>query len=200
MKIIITSIFLCVSFFGNAQNSQSVLAAERFQKKINNEFKDPAQSPLPEKDRKTFKGLDFFEIDTTYNVVAEFVRTPFETPFAMPTTTDRKPIYVKYGELFFKLKGKEYKLNVYQNQHPKKEEYKDYLFLPFTDLTNGEESYAGGRYIDMTIPRSNRVVLDFNQAYNPYCAYSGEYSCPIPPEENNLPLAVKAGVKAYKKH
>lgn len=200
MKIIITSIFLCVSFFGNAQNSQSVLAAERFQKKMNKEFKDPAQSPLPEKDRKTFKGLDFFEIDTTYNVVAEFVRTPFETPFAMPTTTDRKPIYVKYGELFFKLKGKEYKLNVYQNQHPKKEEYKDYLFLPFTDLTNGEESYAGGRYIDMTIPRSNRVVLDFNQAYNPYCAYSGEYSCPIPPEENNLPLAVKAGVKAYKKH
>ncbi|MFD0977875.1 DUF1684 domain-containing protein [Salinimicrobium gaetbulicola] len=200
MKVIITSFFLCLFFMVNAQKNEKVLAAERFQKKINKEFKDPAQSPLPEKDRKTFKGLDFFEIDTAFSVVAEFARTPFETPFAMPTTTDRKPIYVKYGELFFKLKGKEYKLNVYQNQHPKKEEYKDYLFLPFTDLTNGEESYAGGRYIDMTIPRSNRVVIDFNQAYNPYCAYSGEYSCPIPPEENDLDLAVKAGVKAYSKH
>ena len=200
MRVIITSFLLCVFFMGNAQKSEKVLSAERFQKKINKEFKDPAQSPLPEKDRKTFKGLDFFEIDTAFNVVAEFVRTPFETPFAMPTTTDRKPIYVKYGELFFKLKGKEYKLNVYQNQHPKKEEYRDYLFLPFTDLTNGEGSYAGGRYIDMTIPRSNRLVIDFNKAYNPYCAYSGEYSCPIPPEENNLNLAVKAGVKSYSKH
>lgn len=200
MKTILTSLLLCMCFFGNAQKSEKFLAAERFQKKINREFKDPDQSPLPEKDRKTFKGLEFFKIDTSYSVVAEFVRTPFETPFAMPTTTDRKPIYVKYGELYFNLKGKEYKLNVYQNQHPKKEEYRDYLFLPFTDLTNGDGSYEGGRYIDMTIPISNKVVIDFNQAYNPYCAYSGDYSCPIPPKENDLDLAVKAGVKAYSKH
>lgn len=191
---------LCVFFFGNAQNSEKILAAERFQQKINKEFKSADESPLSEKERKAFRSLEFFAIDTTFSIVAEFVRTPFETPFAMPTTTDRKPIYVKYGELYFKLRGKEYKLNVYQNQHPKKEEYRDYLFLPFTDLTNGEGSYPGGRYIDMTIPKSNRVVIDFNQAYNPYCAYSGDYSCPIPPSENNLDVAVEAGVKAYSKH
>lgn len=200
MRIVLYVLIMGAFFFGNAQKSDVLFTAENFQKKINEEFKDPGQSPLSEKDRKEFKGLQFFEIDTAFTVVAEFVRTPFETPFAMPTTTDRKPIYVKYGELYFILKGKEYKLNVYQNQHPKKEEYKNYLFLPFTDLTNGESTYAGGRYIDMTIPKSNRVEIDFNQAYNPYCAYSGEYSCPIPPKENYLDLQVTAGVKAFEKH
>lgn len=199
MRITATIILLCFFFFGNAQKSEKIISVEKFQKQLNKEFKNPDQSPLSAKDRKDFKALEFFAIDTTFNVVAEFVRTPFETPFEMPTTTERKPVYVKYGELYFTLKGKEYKLNVYQNQHPKPE-YKDYLFLPFTDLTNGEGSYAGGRYIDMTIPKSKNVSIDFNKAYNPYCAYSGKYSCPIPPAENYLDLPVTAGVKAYSGH
>lgn len=199
MRFIFTLLLLCVFAFGNAQKNEKISSVEEFQKTMNRDFKSPDHSPLSEKDRKEFKQLDFFEIDTTFNVVAEFVRTPFETPFQMPTTTDRKPVYVKYGELYFDLKGKEYKLNVYQNQNPKVE-YKDYLFLPFTDLTNGEASYAGGRYIDMTIPKSNRVSIDFNKAYNPYCAYSGDYSCPIPPAENHLDLPVTAGVKAFAGH
>lgn len=199
MRINTTLILLCFFFFGNAQKSEKILSVEKFQKQLNKEFKSPDHSPLSAKARKEFKALAFFDIDTTFNVEAEFVRTPFETPFEMPTTTERKPVYVKYGELYFTLKGKEYKLNVYQNQHPKLE-YKDYLFLPFTDLTNGEESYAGGRYIDITIPNSNKVSIDFNKAYNPYCAYSGKYSCPIPPAENNLDLPVTAGVKAYSGH
>lgn len=188
-------------FFGvmTAQQNQKITSALKFQKKINQDFKNPAKTPIPANERKTFKALEFFEIDTAFSVEAEFIRTPYEAPFEMPTTTERKPVYVKYGEIFFTLSGKEYKLNLYQNQQlTKKAEYKDYLFLPFTDLTNGESSYSGGRYIDMKIPKSNKVIVDFNQAYNPYCAYNGEYSCPIPPEENHMDLAVTAGVKAYK--
>lgn len=199
MRSIWTLILLCFFIYGNAQKSEKITSVENFQKTMNRDFKTPDHSPLSAKDRKNFRGLEFFEIDTSFNVIAEFVRTPFETPFQMPTTTERKPVYVKYGELYFDLKGKEYKLNVYQNQHPK-EEYKDYLFLPFTDLSNGEGSYTGGRYIDMSIPKSNRVSVDFNKAYNPYCAYSGEFSCPIPPAENHLDLPVTAGVKAYSGH
>ena len=67
------------------------------------------------------------------------------------------------------------------------------------DSTNGEASYSGGRYVDMRIPSSSKVVLDFNKAYNPYCAYSGKYSCPLVPVENHLDLEIEAGVKAYKK-
>jgi uncharacterized protein (DUF1684 family) len=101
----------------------------------------------------------------------------------------------------FNLKGNAYRLNVYQNQDlMKKEGFEDYLFLPFLDDTNGEESYGGGRYIDLGIPEGDEVVIDFNKAYNPYCAYNEKYSCPIVPRENYLDLKVEAGVKAFQKH
>ena len=80
------------------------------------------------------------------------------------------------------------------------EEYKDYLFLPFLDDTNGEGSYGGGRYIDLRIPDSDTMIIDFNTAYNPYCAYNDRYSCPIVPRQNYLDVAIEAGVKAFKKH
>ena len=134
-------------------------------------------------------------------VTAKFVRTVDEQPFKMKTTTDRLPEYVKYGELIFDLKGKPFKLNIYQNQDLiKKEGFEDYLFLPFLDNTNGEESYGGGRYIDMRIPDGDTIIVDFNSAYNPYCAYNEKYSCPIVPRENYLDTEVRAGVKAFKKH
>tara|TARA_R100000935_G_C2784440_1_gene143160 strand:- start:119 stop:523 length:405 start_codon:yes stop_codon:yes gene_type:complete len=133
-------------------------------------------------------------------IEAEFVRTPNESSFAMPTTTERMPIYVRYGEAYFELEGQEFKLNIYHNQELiLKPEYVDYLFVPFTDATNGDTSYGGGRYLDMNIPKLNTVTLNFNKAYNPYCAYNGKYSCPIPPAENNISIAIAAGVKAYKK-
>ena len=88
------------------------------------------------------------------------------------------------------------KLNIYQNHRLRKmEKYRNHLFLPFTDLTNGEETYGGGRYIDLSIPDSDTIIIDFNKAYNPYCAYSSTRSCPIPPRENDLDLKVEAGVR-----
>ena len=183
-----------------AQDSTLVQKVLKFQETINHDFKDVDESPLTPEDFKTFKSLEFFPIDTTLIITAEFVRTPAETPFIMETTTDRKPVYVKYGEAHFTIKDSVYQLNIYQSQRlttdPK---YMDYLFLPFTDESNGEGSYAGGRYIDLKIPEDDTIILDFNTAYNPYCAYSGRYSCPIPPEDNHLSMAIHAGVKVYKK-
>ena len=116
----------------------------------------------------------------------------------MPTTTHRTPKYVKYGEVYFTIDGVGLQLNVYQSlpvsQDP---EFVDYLFLPFTDLTSGDGSYGGGRFLDTTIPKGDTIVLDFNKAYNPYCAYNSAYSCPIPPKENDLLVRVEAGVKAF---
>ena len=110
-------------------------------------------------------------------------------------------VYRVFGTATFKIKGKNYSLNIYQSQDlMTNPQYKNYLFLPFTDLTSGNETYVSGRYIDLMIEdvKNNKVVLDFNKAYNPYCAYvSGKYNCPIPPKENALPVAIKAGEKAF---
>lgn len=200
MRILALLFFACFSFSGNSQETGIDSSIIAFQKKINSEFKDPEKSPLPEEELKGFRSLDFFPADPRFIVEAEFLRTPNELPFEMPTTTDRKPVYVKYGELYFSLGDREFKLNVYQSQDLRRTEaYKDYLFLPFTDPTNGETSYSGGRYVDMKIPEQKKILIDFNKAYNPYCAYSGEYSCPIPPAENHIVIPVTAGVKDYKK-
>jgi len=190
-------------FFSNviAQDSTIIKKILIFQEELNKKFASEEESPLTPKDFKSFKELDFFKIDTMYTIRAKFVRTPYETPFVMKTSSSREPIYVKYGEAHFRLQEKEWVLNIYQNQtllvQP---EYKDYLFLPFTDLTNNKSSYVGGRYIDLTIPETGIIYIDFNTAYNPYCAYSDRYSCPIPPEENHLDIPIPVGVKRYEKN
>lgn len=171
-----------------------------FQKELNEEFKDPEESPLPDRFRKDFESLDFFPADTNYVITAEFIRTPDAVPFLMPTTTDRKSEEVVYAKVKFVLQGKPFTLEVYQNAELMKEEgYENYLFLPFTDLTNGEETYGGGRYLDLRIPKGNSIILDFNRAYNPYCAYNKKYSCPLVPGVNHLNIEVKAGVKDFVK-
>ncbi len=198
-KLLILFFFSCFCSEMQTQEKAFIDSSREFQDELNREYANPEESPLEDKDLKEFRGLDFFEINPDYIVKAEFVRTPAESPFRMKTSTDRMPVYVKYGELYFNLKGKDFKLNLYQNQELTQDpEYFNYLFLPFTDLTNGESTYGGGRYIDFRIPESKEVILDFNKAYNPYCAYSGKYSCPIPPEENDLEIEIFAGVKAFK--
>nr|WP_298345481.1 DUF1684 domain-containing protein [uncultured Algibacter sp.] len=184
-----------------AQKKRPIQGETEFQKEINSDYKDASKSPLKEKDRKNFESLDFFKFDSAYVVIANFKRTPNEKPFKMKTTTARRPIYVKYGELTFNLKGESFKLNIYQNQGLiEKEGYENYLFLPFLDETNGLESYGGGRYIDARIPEGSTMIIDFNKAYNPYCAYNDKYSCPIVPRKNYLKTRIEAGVKAFDKH
>ncbi len=206
MKIIkrLTLVLFCV-FFSIAGCSQRVSSISHeneikvFQYDMNIKFSDKKTTPLSKKDFKKFSSLDFFAIDSNYRIKATFIRTPDAIPFEMPTTTDRKSIEVKYGEARFNLDGKQLTLSIYQNAELiQKPQYKNYLFLPFIDKTNGNETYGGGRYLDLDIPSGDTIILDFNKAYNPYCAYNFKYSCPIPPLENHLKIAIKAGVKTFK--
>lgn len=197
ISFIIISSFSCnankkIKLLNSTTHSEDVKA---FQDKINKDYKSD-ESPLREEDKADFTGLDFFPIDNKYQVLANFVRTPEEKPFAMKTSTDRTPIYIKYGEATFQLQGDTITLSLYRNPKLSRiEAYKYYLFLPFTDLTNGNTSYGGGRYIDLLIPRGNKIIIDFNKAYNPYCCYNDKFSCPIPPKENFMDLEIQAGVR-----
>ena len=191
----------CFLLFSNAfsQRTFEPNSVIEFQEKFNSQFADSAQSPLTKEDFKLFSSLEFFKPDKTFFVKAKLVRTPNEKVFEMPTTTDRKPKYVKFGVLHFKIERKKFKLNVYQSADlPRNPLYKNHLFLPFTDLTSGVETYGGGRYIDLIIPTNKNLIIDFNKAYNPYCAYNAKYSCPIVPAENDLNIEIRAGVKKFK--
>ncbi|WP_299226059.1 DUF1684 domain-containing protein [uncultured Psychroserpens sp.] len=194
-------IVLLICTLSCAQEKTPVSGETQFQKNLNAEYKDATKSPLKAKDLKTFTGLDFFKFDSTYVVTASLERTPNTEWFNMKTTTSRVSPERIFGVLTFQLKGKTFQLNVYQGKETMDlEGYEDYLFLPFLDDTNGAESYGGGRYIDLRIPDGDSIEIDFNSAYNPYCAYNEVYSCPIVPRDNYLALEIKAGVKAYKKH
>ena len=197
MKSFFSIVFIFASSLFFAQENATQTAQE-FQDELNKSYADKETSPLTEEDFKTFTHLDFFPITDQFIIKAKFIRARKEKPFEMKTTTARLPIYKKYGELHFTFEGNEYKLNVYQNLDLiKKEGYEDYLFLPFSDTTNGNETYIGGRYIDCRIQKELEWTIDFNKAYNPYCAYNYKYSCPIVPMENDLPIAIKAGVKKF---
>jgi uncharacterized protein (DUF1684 family) len=198
MRPIFALIFLLQFVFCTSQEKFNFAAVQKFQKELNAEFSVATTSPLTAEDLAVFKTLDFYPIDENAFVVAQFLRTQDEKPFEMKTSTDRKPMYVKYGEAHFWLFGKELKLNIYKNiELSKKEAYKDYLFLPFSDLTSGTESYIGGKYIDLKIPTGSTITIDFNRSYNPYCAYNYKYSCPKVPLENDLTIEIKAGVMKF---
>ncbi len=194
-------IFLLVCTVACAQDKQVLSGETEWQKEMNADFKDASKSPLKKKDLKKFKGLDFFKFDSTFVVKAVLKRTPETKWFKMKTTTSRESEERVFGILTFELKGQSFQLNVYQGKELMTTEgYEDYLFLPFLDDTNGDTTYGGGRYIDLRIPEENEIEIDFNKAYNPYCAYNEKYSCPIVPRENYLPLKVEAGVKVFKKY
>jgi uncharacterized protein (DUF1684 family) len=196
-QILFLLFFITTGSFCFAQEDTSAVNdTKRFQGELRTEYENPNTSPLSVKAKKTFKGIYFFPFEEKYVVNARFVRTPQEKPFQMSTSSGMRKTYVKYAEVFFMIDKKEYKLNVYQSQELLKSvEYKDYLFIPFTDATSGNETYEGGRYIDLNIPKSDHVIINFNKAYHPYCAYTEGYNCPIPPQENTLPVKIEAGVK-----
>lgn len=147
--------------------------------------------------------MQFYPVQKIYRVIALFGRKENSPWFSMSTSGKVKKDFRVYGTLTFMLKDSACTLNIYQSkQSITSPGYADYLFIPFTDKTSGIDSYGGGRYIDLLINdiRGNTCIIDFNKAYNPYCAYTTGYNCPIPPEENDLQIAVEAGEKNYGGH
>lgn len=166
----------------------------------NEKFRTKETTILTEADFKKFKKLKFFKIDLKYRVEASLTYTPDAKPFLMKTSTDRLPEYVSYAIASFTIEGKPYKLTLYKSTRPIEKPEDDYVFLPFTDLTSGDGSYGGGRFLELDVPTGDTLIIDFNKAYNPYCAYNSRYSCPIPPKENDLLVRIEAGVKDFGHH
>jgi uncharacterized protein (DUF1684 family) len=195
-RLLIIILFLPVSLY--AQVDSAVHEIQQYRLEQEAKFRDPKESPLDKRTRKRFKGLNYYPINLDFRLKARFVKTENPVLFKMKTTTSRLPEYIKYGEIHFKLDGERRMLEVYQSPEIiKRPGLEDYLFVPFTDETNGIDTYDVGRYIDFRIPKGEDVILDFNKSYNPYCSYGSAYSCPIPPEANHLPFKVEAGEKKF---
>ena len=146
--------------------------------------------------KKDHKYFHFFPINKAYKVSCYFEKITDTLGFTMTTSANTLKHYYKYGRLDFIINGEECLLFVYQSKDlMQTEKYKDYLFIPFTDATTGDESYGSGRYLEFfkNDIQNNTLELDFNKAYNPYCAYAAGYKCPVPPKENSLSIAINAG-------
>jgi len=198
MKILVSivSLLLFCSFSLSAQKTSYADSIHEYQK----EYVEGHE--VVKKDDKQY--IHFFPINKAYRVWAKFTPSKNAKWFSMKTSGTETQTYRKYGTLTFRIHDTTLTLNVYQSQSlMSSKDYSDYLFVPFTDNTSGIESYGGGRYLDyhMGEIRNSKLLLDFNKAYNPYCAYTTGYNCPIPPAENDLHIAIRAGEMAYgKKH
>jgi hypothetical protein len=159
-------------------------------------------SPLEHEDRHRLQGLDYYPVDFTYRVPARMVREEHPHTFRAQTTTQEWREYIHYGNLHFTIDDQPLELLVFQPTGEKAHGGRKALFVPFKDRTAPAETYGAGRYLDLAENRdgSDEYVLDFNEAYNPYCAYSPNWSCTIPPRENHLPVAIRAGEKNLPGH
>lgn len=171
-----------------------------FQAELNKKYSNPSTSPLSKSQIEVLKengGHNFFDVNSQLRITAYFKRVePQEIGFE--TSTDRIAMYDKFGTATFMIESREITLSIYQSHDSRRNPlYRNHLFLPFYDMTNGQETYGGGRYIDLRIPKGDQIIIDFNQAYFPYCAYSDGYSCPVPPVENYIEYKIEAGVKNF---
>ncbi|NUC74075.1 DUF1684 domain-containing protein [Haloterrigena sp. SYSU A558-1] len=163
-------------------------------------FADHPQSPIPPEERDDFDGLDYFDPDPDYRVAATATVHDDPEVVLMETTAGREMRYLRVATLEFDLERDDedledgaFELNAYQMESPEEEP----LFVPFRDKTTGQQSYQGGRYMELAPDRDletgDEIVVDFNLAYTPFCAYSDTFDCPLPPEENWLEVAIPAG-------
>jgi uncharacterized protein (DUF1684 family) len=160
-------------------------------------FKNHQRSPLLPQDKKHFKGLKYYPFDPQYVFSGEIERfiLHINNPKYYAIFLTNKNInkrYIRYGKFHFTLEGKEYILEIYKSI------LSDYLFIPFKDKTNEKETYEGGKYIDAEILPDYKMVLDFNMAYNPSCAYNEKFICVLPPRDNMLDIEIRAGEKNFK--
>jgi uncharacterized protein (DUF1684 family) len=198
MKNIIYLLFSLLIISCATLNKKSAKSdIQKFQKDLNTEYQNPKETPLRGENFRNFTVHPFFPINLKYRIIANFATLSDSPNFQIPTTSGKTKTYKAFGKATFKLNGKNYTLTIYQSQDlMKKIGLEDYLLLPFHDLTNNHETYGGGKYLDLRIPKNNKIILDFNQSYQPYCAYNPyDYNCPIVPKENSLPIRIEAGVK-----
>lgn len=166
---------------------------QQARKAKNRAFRQGNESPLTEQQRPRFDSLKYFAPDKKYVVTARYAPLARLGTVAMQMSDRRTEPYTPWGRATFELGGLRQQLTLYRKATDST------LFVPFADASNGRETYGGGRYLDAALPAdgATSIVLDFNQVYNPYCAYNNGYSCPVPPLENRLTVALPAGEKSF---
>jgi uncharacterized protein (DUF1684 family) len=165
---------------------------ESHREEIDRRFKASDQSPLADDQLESFESLSYFPVSEKYRVFADLQKSNTEKIITMAITDGSNREYYVYGNAHFHLDGKELDLLVYRPVRKDSE----YLFMPFYDKTSADITYGGGRYVEPEELTNGRLLIDFNLAYNPYCAYNATYRCPIPPRENSLDVRILAGEKA----
>jgi len=191
-------LFSCSKKQHSYSDEQVAQFKQDFEKYINekNEYCKSNDSPLLKDDKPDFKGLHYFDYNPNFRFEGPIhIYEKPDTVKIYGTKNDERPS-LKFGYFEFSLDGKINQLQIFKILR-KNPQQNDYLFLGFTDATSNEETYGGGRYINLELNEENFYLVDFNYAYNPYCAYNPRYSCAIPTRENHLELAVKAGEKKY---
>lgn len=152
-------------------------------------FKNHPQSPLTREQRANFVGLSYFPENEALRLEVKLDEAVDRNEFAMQTSTGDVQMYSRAGRFRFMVDGHEAELTIYQGEHG--------FFLPFVDSLAGSETYPAGRYLEPEPLPGGRFIVDFNMAYNPYCAYNERWSCPITPAENRLKVAIRAGEKLF---
>jgi uncharacterized protein (DUF1684 family) len=150
-----------------------------------------SESPLTPDQRVAFRGLRYFPPSPRWVVTAELDRAARPDTVYFPTSKGGFDAYLRAGTLHFALAGRRQTLSLYRSPED------GHWFLPFTDATSGRSTYGAGRYLDPEVLEGQPVTLDFNRAYNPYCAYNADWSCPLAPPENRLPMGIEAGEKIF---
>lgn len=200
IKFIITAGIALVLFyfvresFLSDDNYLIPLKKEREEKDLS--FRSRTNSPFEEADRRMFTNLVYYEPNLNYRVKVKLEDIEPKDTVHMPMTNGSTEAYLRYSLANFELNGEPQRLTLYK----KVKEEEEKLFVPFTDKTNGFDTYGGGRYLDVPFKEGAKTAtLDFNRAYSPFCAYNPDYVCPVPPKENRLTVAVEAGEKNYDK-
>ncbi|MBA3829083.1 MAG: DUF1684 domain-containing protein [Taibaiella sp.] len=196
-RILLINLLAFLTSVCYAQPYEDSIAA--FRKHYKQDFLTDARSPLKADDTAY---LRFYAPDISYRFKGAFVPTPESANFLMATHSGKYKTFRQYGIVTFRVHDTMVVLHVYQNIGlVSKPEYADDLFIPFTDESNYGETFGGGRYLDLKISdvHGNELTIDFNKCYNPYCAFKDGYSCPIPPSENDIKVAIRAGEKLYGK-
>ncbi|MEX1191779.1 MAG: DUF1684 domain-containing protein [Brumimicrobium sp.] len=194
MKIIISILFFCALVLTATGQNNYVDSLKKvrvsYEKKLL-----VSDEMLDKKEQQSIEKLSYFPIDTAWRIEATLIKDKGKK-FKMPTSTERKPIYRRYGWVCLEHEGREFRLAVYQNLELSDKKYKNYLFLPFKDANAPDVTYGAGRFIELyKQKRSKTINVDFNTAFNPYCVYSHRFSCPITPRENHLDFNIEAGEK-----
>ena len=156
----------------------------------------PADSPLPPQERTRFHGLSYFPVDRSMRFSVRLHRYPAPISVRLGTNTGEIRSGLRYGYFEFQVVGQIYRLQVYRLEDAP-EDGGAQLFVPFRDSTSGQETYAAGRYLELKENTTGVYDLDFNRAYNPFCAYNSRYSCPVPPPENTLKVPIRAGERKF---